>query len=139
MKEPCILFEIFYEKSRGNIKNFITFAVANRGVAQLAARHVRDVEVGSSSLLTPTEDKRIGLSAGSLDFLHIGGYSGRLHLSSSVVLLYGAGRSRSRKSKRRCISEQPLLRHVVRSNGDEFLRAVAMPSSAPSLWYMSGD
>ena len=25
-----------------------------RGVAQLAARHVRDVEVGSSSLLTPT-------------------------------------------------------------------------------------
>ena len=27
---------------------------ANRGVAQLAARHVRDVEVGSSSLLTPT-------------------------------------------------------------------------------------
>ena len=26
----------------------------HRGVAQLAARHVRDVEVGSSSLLTPT-------------------------------------------------------------------------------------
>ena len=26
-----------------------------RGVAQLAARHVRDVEVGSSSLLTPTK------------------------------------------------------------------------------------
>ena len=31
---------------------------ANRGVAQLAARHVRDVEVGSSSLLTPTYSKR---------------------------------------------------------------------------------
>ena len=38
-------------------KKSINFAVAifaNRGVAQLAARHVRDVEVGSSSLLTPT-------------------------------------------------------------------------------------
>ena len=37
-------------------KEYITFAlaIANRGVAQLAARHVRDVEVGSSSLLTPT-------------------------------------------------------------------------------------
>ena len=74
----------FYEKSRGNIKNFITFAVANRGVAQLAARHVRDVEVGSSSLLTPTEQKRIGLSAGSLDLFHIGGYP---NLSRSVVFL----------------------------------------------------
>ena len=31
---------------------------AFRGVAQLAARHVRDVEVGSSSLLTPTAKKR---------------------------------------------------------------------------------
>ncbi len=61
----------FYEKSRGNIKIFITFAVANRGVAQLAARHVRDVEVGSSSLLTPTEQKRIGLSAGSLDLFGV--------------------------------------------------------------------
>ncbi len=39
-------------------KKSINFAVAifaNRGVAQLAARHVRDVEVGSSSLLTPTQ------------------------------------------------------------------------------------
>lgn len=38
-------------------KKSINFAVAifaNRGVAQLAARHVRDVEVGSSSLLIPT-------------------------------------------------------------------------------------
>ena len=34
---------------------------AFRGVAQLAARHVRDVEVGSSSLLTPTAKKRYGL------------------------------------------------------------------------------
>ncbi len=35
----------------------LTFApptITPRGVAQLAARHVRDVEVGSSSLLTPT-------------------------------------------------------------------------------------
>ena len=31
--------------------------IANRGVAQLAARHVRDVEVGSSSLLIPTHQK----------------------------------------------------------------------------------
>ena len=32
-----------------------------RGVAQLVARHVRDVEVGSSSLLTPTQhsDSRV--------------------------------------------------------------------------------
>ena len=30
-----------------------------RGVAQLAARHVRDVEVGSSSLLTPTKKAAI--------------------------------------------------------------------------------
>jgi hypothetical protein len=28
-----------------------------RGVAQLVARYVRDVEAGSSSLLTPTENK----------------------------------------------------------------------------------
>ncbi len=29
-----------------------------RGVAQLVARYVRDVEAGSSSLLTPTEQKK---------------------------------------------------------------------------------
>ena len=29
-----------------------------RGVAQLVARYVRDVEAGSSSLLTPTKKKR---------------------------------------------------------------------------------
>ena len=42
-------------------KKSINFAVAifaNRGVAQLAARHVRDVEVGSSSLLTPTTNNK---------------------------------------------------------------------------------
>ena len=50
-------------------KSIITFAVANanRGVAQLAARHVRDVEVGSSSLLTPTEIRLI-LSSGFFVF-----------------------------------------------------------------------
>lgn len=31
-----------------------TFALDYRGVAQLVARYVRDVEAGSSSLLTPT-------------------------------------------------------------------------------------
>ena len=35
-------------------KHYLCARKANRGVAQLAARHVRDVEVGSSSLLTPT-------------------------------------------------------------------------------------
>lgn len=46
-------------------KKSINFAVAifaNRGVAQLAARHVRDVEVGSSSLLTPTKFQQMGLA-----------------------------------------------------------------------------
>ena len=45
-------------------KNISTFAVAKllRGVAQVAARHGRDVEVGSSSLLTPTEVKEMGLT-----------------------------------------------------------------------------
>lgn len=57
MTVGTLYLRFFYEKSRGNIKNFITFAVANRGVAQLAARHVRDVEVGSSSLLIPTHQK----------------------------------------------------------------------------------
>ncbi len=48
-----------------DIWKMLTFVVAKdatlhaflivRGVAQLAARHVRDVEVGSSSLLTPTK------------------------------------------------------------------------------------
>ena len=33
--------------------------IINRGVAQLAARHVRDVEAGSSSLLTPTKEKQM--------------------------------------------------------------------------------
>ncbi len=33
-----------------------------RGVAQLAARHVRDVEVGSSSLLTPTFFQQMGVT-----------------------------------------------------------------------------
>ncbi len=43
-----------------NLCKSVTFASgffqanSHRGVAQLAARHVRDVEVGSSSLLTPT-------------------------------------------------------------------------------------
>lgn len=35
-------------------KHYLCARKANRGVAQLAARHVRDVEAGSSSLLTPT-------------------------------------------------------------------------------------
>ena len=35
-----------------------------RGVAQLVARYVRDVEAGSSSLLTPTNDKAWHESAG---------------------------------------------------------------------------
>ena len=40
------------------LRKCLIFAVeikGARGVAQLAARHVRDVEVGSSSLLTPTK------------------------------------------------------------------------------------
>ena len=45
---------IYHEKiitfARSKIQTLLNF----RGVAQLAARHVRDVEVGSSSLLTPT-------------------------------------------------------------------------------------
>ena len=36
------------------------FNEVRRGVAQLAARYVRDVEVGSSSLLTPTISKKSG-------------------------------------------------------------------------------
>ena len=52
----------FTSRQKNHRKNFLNpkktliFAleIANRGVAQLAARHVRDVEVGSSSLLTPT-------------------------------------------------------------------------------------
>ena len=42
------------------LRKCLIFAVeikGARGVAQLAARHVRDVEVGSSSLLTPTPSK----------------------------------------------------------------------------------
>jgi hypothetical protein len=35
-----------------------------RGVAQLVARYVRDVEAGSSSLLTPTKEKAWHESAG---------------------------------------------------------------------------
>lgn len=38
-------------------KHYLCARKANRGVAQLAARHVRDVEVGSSSLLIPTHQK----------------------------------------------------------------------------------
>ncbi len=47
-----------------NQKKTLIFAleIANRGVAQLAARHVRDVEVGSSSLLTPTLFRQMGLT-----------------------------------------------------------------------------
>gem|GEM_PF-3410368 len=48
-------------KNFWKIKNMTNFAVAKllRGVAQLAARHVRDVEVGSSSLLTPTSQNNL--------------------------------------------------------------------------------
>ena len=48
-------------KNFWKIKNMTNFAVAKllRGVAQLAARHVRDVEVGSSSLLTPTKQDNL--------------------------------------------------------------------------------
>ncbi len=48
---------IFSLRTLQHIKKKCNFAFAKRncrGVAQLAARHVRDVEVGSSSLLTPT-------------------------------------------------------------------------------------
>ena len=37
-----------------------------RGVAQLVARYVRDVEVGSSSLLTPTKKENSQLIENSL-------------------------------------------------------------------------
>ena len=36
---------------------FLPAGMNNRGVAQLVACYVRDVEAGSSSLLTPTNEK----------------------------------------------------------------------------------
>ena len=68
----------------GGVALFSTFAVTSRGerlwggslsrdVAQLVARHVRDVEVGSSSLLIPTQGDRRSSSAVtffSLPFRH---------------------------------------------------------------------
>ncbi len=46
------------EKTFVNKKIILTLQSQKpRGVAQLAARHVRDVEVGSSSLLTPTQSR----------------------------------------------------------------------------------
>ena len=52
-----------FEKSKSI--HYLCGRKANRGVAQLAARHVRDVEVGSSSLLTPTRYHTIILSIDS--------------------------------------------------------------------------
>ena len=51
-----------YKVAKSNI--LITFAVGkvHRDVAQLVARHVRDVEVGSSSLLIPTNKQEDVLS-----------------------------------------------------------------------------
>ncbi len=49
--------ESYFVKEIRSGKNFLlTFASGrkNRDMAQLVARHVRDVEVGSSSLLIPT-------------------------------------------------------------------------------------
>ena len=54
----------------------ITFAVGkvHRDVAQLVARHVRDVEVGSSSLLIPTnkqEEDVLNKDLFSTSFLYL--------------------------------------------------------------------
>ena len=54
----------------------ITFAVGkvHRDVAQLVARHVRDVEVGSSSLLIPTnkqEEDVLSKDLFSTSFLYL--------------------------------------------------------------------
>ena len=67
-------------------KKSINFAVAifaNRGVAQLAARHVRDVEVGSSSLLTPT---LINFKAIVLKFFYVVFFRFREPFAVSYVL-----------------------------------------------------
>ena len=57
-----VFFAVLSKKNAGNVcgfKNSCTFAavIKKRDVAQLVARHVRDVEVGSSSLLIPTTDE----------------------------------------------------------------------------------
>ena len=48
----------------GQIRSSPGLMRAKRGVAQLVAYHVRDVGVGSSSLLTPTKEKARHDSAG---------------------------------------------------------------------------
>ena len=56
-----------------------------RGVAQLVARYVRDVEVGSSSLLTPTKKENSQLIENSL-FLFIFQNSTYIHRRISSAL-----------------------------------------------------
>ena len=62
-----------YKMAKSNI--LITFAVGkvHRDVAQLVARHVRDVEVGSSSLLIPTnkQDDVLSKDLFSTSFLYL--------------------------------------------------------------------
>ena len=48
---------------------FLPAGMNNRGVAQLVAYYVRDVGAGSSSLLTPTNEKAWHESAGLLLFI----------------------------------------------------------------------
>ena len=71
-----------YKMAKSNI--LITFAVGkvHRDVAQLVARHVRDVEVGSSSLLIPTNKQEDVLSKD-------------LFSTSFLYLLRGGGLSKS--------------------------------------------
>ena len=58
--------DIFLKNPKSVAWTFLTGRKAEVGVAaQLAARHVRDVEVGSSSLLTPTRYHTIILSIDS--------------------------------------------------------------------------
>ena len=49
---------------------FLPAGMNNRGVAQLVAYYVRDVGAGSSSLLTPTNEKAWRESAGLCFSMH---------------------------------------------------------------------
>ena len=49
-------------------KNVFLHPQKRRGVAQLVARYVRDVEAGSSSLLTPTKQKCNPIGLTFLDY-----------------------------------------------------------------------
>ena len=59
--------------------------IKDRDVAQLVARHVRDVEVGSSSLLIPTEDQGSKVSVTVADTFSFLRYSSLVKSSKKLV------------------------------------------------------